>query len=311
MRYVALFLVLSTTVQPVLADRGFLDDKNDAGGWHFYAEEPEPLEPEKKIEPPAPQTTMGPSGPKPLSTEWIRGNFPKFVDAAIDDPSPENIKRARYVNRVIMDKSSAFKKAWMQDVINNPYLDETQARPVSRFALSAKSEEVRQATNLALSSISNQAGLWFFYRSDCQYCDKQAPVVKLYEDMGFNIAAISLDGKAMPNGLFPNFISDSKNLHKDLGVIRVPSIFLVSNDGQLIAPISHGITTRDNLERILLIQSKEAGFITPEAFNLASRVSDLEDVSNIDDMDPDKALNDPEYLYKQIENNIKSQLPIP
>ncbi|WP_435000038.1 conjugal transfer protein TraF (plasmid) [Vibrio scophthalmi] len=293
------------------ADSGFLDDSSEATGWHFYAEEPEQPIPEKPKLPPSTPVSTAPAGPAPMSTEWIRTNFPKFVNEAIDDPSPENIKRARYVNRVIMDKSSAFKEAWMQDVINNPYLDETQARPVSRFALSAKSSSVREATKEALSSIASKAGLWFFYRSDCPYCDKQAPIVKLYEDMGFNIAAISLDGKPMPNGLFPKFVTDTKNLHKELGVVRVPSLFLVSNDGQMIAPISHGIMTQSNLERIVLIQSKEAGYITPEQFNQASSVSQIEDVSGIHNMDPNKAVNDATYLYEKIEEHIKSQMESP
>lgn len=290
-------------------DANFVNDKSAAQGWHFYGE-PEPEEPKKPELPPVPiaPPSAAKSGPEPMSTKWIRAHFMEFVGEAINDPSPENIQRARYMQRVIMDKATAFREAWMQDVINNPLLDETQARPTSSFALNAKNEAKNRAEQEVVQEVANQAGLWFFFESTCDYCKRQAPIVqRLMSKYGFNVNAISIDLAPMENGMFPEYQPDTKQKYKELGVQRVPALFLVGNSGEFVAPISQGIVTESEIVRLVLIQAKTANVISEEQFNDASAVELLQQITRFEDIDEERALTDANYLVEILESNLKAQ----
>lgn len=301
-----LLLSLTAFGQSAIADPQYVNDTTEPKGWHFYEEEPEPEE-EKKELPISPSPSML-SGPKPMSSKWLKSHFMDFVYEAIDNPTKVNIQRARYVQRAIMDKSSAFSEAWMQDVINNPYLDETQARPTSSYALSAKNEEKNHKESLAITKIAKQAGFWFFFESTCQYCKRQAPIVqRLMSQYGFEVNAISIDQAPMENGMFPNYTPDRKGVYKQLNVQRVPALFLVDNEGRFQAPISQGIVTESEIKRIMLIQAKQAQLITPEEFDAASAVESMDQLTSFSEIDEQKALNDPDYLVEILEGNLRAQ----
>ena len=308
--YLSLCVVSSAIISVTAhADANWVNDTSEPQGWHFYGE-PEPEEPIKPEPPPisAPPASSAKSGPEPMSAKWLRAHFMGFVGKAIDDPSPENIQRARYLQRVIMDKSTAFREAWMHDVINNPLLDETQARPTSSFALNAKNEAKNRAEQQVVQDIAQEAGLWFFFESTCEYCKRQAPIVqRLMSKYGFNVNAISIDLAPMENGMFPEFQPDTNQKYKELGVQRVPALFLVGNRGEFVAPISQGIVTESEIIRLVLIQAKTANVITEQQFNDASAVESLQQITRFEDIDEERALNDADYLVEILESNLRAQ----
>jgi len=114
-----LLVLLSATVCfTVTAQTGYSSNKQKPGGWHFYAEQHQNETKKPEFQPPPPsQSSPVQSQHKPLSSKWLKENFINFVYEAIDNPSPANIQRARYLQRVIMEKSSQFSEAWMQDVM--------------------------------------------------------------------------------------------------------------------------------------------------------------------------------------------------
>ncbi|WP_299021022.1 conjugal transfer protein TraF [uncultured Photobacterium sp.] len=301
-------LLISLLSLPVMADN-YISSDDEPGGWHYYVDPAKERDPEKKEPPKVVQAQAQSPTPqaKPLSAAWIRTMWPKFVDAAIDDPSDSNIKRVRYMQRVIMDKSSLFSDAFMRDVISNPVLDETIARPVSQFGLLAKTDAIYGGKDNALKEISNKAGLWFFFQSTCPYCNKQAPLMQRLKDRGFDIAAISLDGAPLSSGFFPRYVIDHNGLARQLGVMRVPAMFLVSNDATQIMPLGQGLQTESELITIMLKQAKGGGIIDKGTYDSAVSVSTLPQISNLDMLDPDKAANDPDYLYRALEENLKAQ----
>lgn len=283
----------------------YLADKEAPGGWHYY----EPEEVEEEPEPPKPTPTQSSSTPSsaPLSAEWLRENFPKFLDAAIDNPTPENIKRTRYVNRLMIDKSSAFTDAWMLDALSNPYLDESIVRPVNAAGLAAKAEMVYQNQDKTLQKVAEKAGIWFFYQSDCPYCNRQAPTMLRFRNMGFDVIAISLDGGQLKSGLFPDYVVDYHGKALELQVTNVPAMFLVGMDGQSYLPLGQSLKSQSELVSTIFKHSLNNGFITKRDYDEASAVGTLPR-ANLIGLDPDRSVNDPEYLYKAIEDNIKQQM---
>ena len=116
-----------------------------AEGWFWYQIEPGPkAEPERPPPPPEPvlETRAEPAtpaeppspAPAPLSAAWLRSRLADFRDAAIDEPTPENVALYLYLQRVAMDKASRFADATRRAVLLDPMLDELTRRPTATFA---------------------------------------------------------------------------------------------------------------------------------------------------------------------------------
>lgn len=86
----------------------FIERKSE--GWFFYKDPKElPPPPSPILVPPKPADTANKAPDKdqqePFSVSWLRENMPKLLDAAIDNPSKENVEAYMYAQRVAMDKS--------------------------------------------------------------------------------------------------------------------------------------------------------------------------------------------------------------
>jgi conjugal transfer pilus assembly protein TraF len=284
--------------------------ERSAEGWFWYAEEPpEPEEPEPEPEappPPVPAPPLAesaepeqpapttPAGPAPLSAAWLRANLERYRDQAIDDPSPSNVALYLYLQRLVLDKAERFAEATQRAVWSDPLLDETTRRPLATFAANLVNREAGAAREAALREIAKTAGLWFFYRADCPYCEAQAPLLDLLRTRyGLSVRAIALDGRPLPGGFFPTFATDAGQA-KALGVVSTPALFLVRPpDG--VVPIAQGVLSLAELQERLVNAATEAGWIDPHwRERTRARVTDL----RLDDSPLTNAVptDDPEQL---------------
>ena len=290
-----------------------------AEGWFWYAEElPEPdeLEPEEPnqvLEPPpevvaqpapdpeppeepseTPVTTSS-TGPTPLSAAWLRANLERYRDSAIDDPSPRNVALYLYLQRLTVDKAERFAEATQRVVWSDPLLDETTRRPLASFAANLVNREAAANRDAALTATAKVAGLWFLFRSDCPYCEAQAPLLKvLSARYGFDVQAVSLDGRPLPGGFFPNFRTDRGQARR-LGVVSTPALFLARPPNGVV-PLSQGVLSLAELQERIVNAATEAGWIAPDwRERTRPRVADLRmDAASLDDSaladDPDRLL---------------------
>lgn len=249
-------------------------------GWFWYEREPDPQEepePAPPLPPPAstPTPSETPSGPPPLSSAWLRERLGAYRDQAIDDPTPDNVALYLYLQRVAMDKASRFAAATQRAVQFDPFLDEITQRPTANFAANLVNEQTAKQRAALLAQIAQGAGVLFFFRSDCPYCEAQAPLLAtLRERHGFAVLPVSVDGAPLPGGHFPTFQRDAGQAQA-LGVVSTPALFLARPpDG--VALIAQGLLSLSQLEERLLTAALEAGWIS-EAEYAKSRpvVADL------------------------------------
>ena len=187
-----------------------------------------PPPPEPTAPPQSPLAETAPEGPKPLSAEWLREHIGAYRDAAIDDPTPENVALYLYLQRVALDKSSRFAAATQRAVQRDPFLDEITQRPTATFAANLVNRQTGDHRDQVLQRIAQSAGVLFFFRSDCPYCEAQAPLLRLLENrFGFAVLPVSLDGAPLPGGEFPQFRQD-RGQAQALGVVSTPALFLVA-----------------------------------------------------------------------------------
>ncbi|WP_445366594.1 conjugal transfer protein TraF [Methylomonas sp. BW4-1] len=243
-------------------------------GWFWYERLPEPVkkakpEPEQPksevLQPAAAETESKPSlpdqaAPAPLSSAWLKQNMERYLNRAIDDPSQENVAAFYYLQRVMMDKAERFTNAARYVVMSDPQLDETVRRPVATYAANEANHQASVVAEKALKAIAEQAGILFFFRSDCPYCHVQAPILAMLENAyGFKIYPVSLDGLPMPNGFFSQFKRDQGQAAM-LGVEQTPALFLMKPPRQIV-PLAQGALSLEEITGRILLAAKEAGWI--------------------------------------------------
>ena len=255
-----------------------------AEGWHWYndpekieqapppKEESKPKE-EPKKEPPQPkQMVPTPEEPKPtvaFSSEWLNVMIPKYLSKAVDDPTPENVEAFYLLQRLAMDKAERFQKVAEQVRVGNKFIDETERRPISSYGLQTIDREAQARREELLNKISETAGLFFFFKEDCPYCEKQAPIIKYVQERnGFDVLAIGIGGGSLKTTQFDNTVADSGQAAM-LSVESTPSIFLVHPSTTTFALIGSSLLTVPEIqERIILIAQRNK-WITEEEVNAA------------------------------------------
>jgi len=269
---VTLFALQGTTVS-VAADDSYYTDKER--GWFWYERqpiEPEPAPEPKKEEqaavpeaPPSQAEALAP-GPTPFSAEWLRKNIPLALDNAIDDPTPDNVAAYYYLQRLSMDKANKFSDVAQRVVMADPYLDENARRPLASFGGKAANRAAGAAQLELLPAIAEKAGIWYFYRHDCSYCQAQSPILAEFaQQYGFSVLPISLDGMPPPNGPWTDYQID-RGQAEQLNVAATPTLFLVRPDNGDVVAIAHGLVAMDQLQKRILMAANEAGWLSDDDF---------------------------------------------
>lgn len=268
---------------PIAGGETFYQDKER--GWFWY-EDPEP-EPEKIPEPPKPVVTapkpekenppktQQEGGPMPGSVAWIKANLPKLREIAIDNPSDENIQAYYYAQRLMMDKSEHFSRRSQEVIRNDPLLDEDLRYPVTNAASDAIASAAGKQKEALMKMIAGNAGLIFFFRGeDCALCEQTVSAVTgMQHKYGFTVIPISLDGKGLPSGAFPQFKHDN-GLADHLGVITAPALALAvpPSSSEII---SYSAISMETAVSRILFAGKKAGLITEQEYNATSRLSTI------------------------------------
>ncbi|WP_427501679.1 conjugal transfer protein TraF (plasmid) [Methylomonas sp. MED-D] len=261
----------------------FFLDKQRGWFWRELSPEPSieqtpsPSETEEKISSNPQKQEMPPPEPAQppayLSAEWFRKNLEHYKDAAIDSPTEQNVAAYYYLQRVMMDKAQRFANVAQRVVMADPRLDENNRRPLATFASNAANQRATQANEQAMSTIAKQAGLLFFFRSDCHFCEAQAPLLSVLEQrFGFKVYPVSLDGKPMPSGFYKQFRTDTGQAQA-LGVMSTPALFLMKPPNEIL-PVAQGVVSLDDLTSRVLLSAKHAGWISEPLFNTARGVTD-------------------------------------
>jgi conjugal transfer pilus assembly protein TraF len=241
-----------------------------ARGWHFYKRPPAAI-----VKPPVSELgdVARPPEASAMSTAWLRENLPRFQDAALDNPTPQNIEILALMNRLAIDRADRLATGMELLAQTNPVLDASSNAPTSTIGRAAMDESTRKARAEAFGKISQRAGLYYFFRHDCPFCHKQNPVLRSFADAaGLEVLAISLDGLPMPDGSYPDFVVDQGQA-MGLGVEVTPTLALVV-PGQPPRILAQGVRSIPELEARLLANAVSMNLISSHEHALATRGTD-------------------------------------
>lgn len=260
-----------------------------------------PVETEEVLDqfiPPHPET----EGPRPFSPAWLREKLPEYRDKALADPSPENVRTYYYVQRYSMDMAERFALQAQKVVLADPILDENNRRPLSDFGAQVFDQRARAATARVVKKISDMAGIWYFYHSECPYCEAQNPILlNLQRKLDLAILPISLDGQPMAEPKFANFVPNRGHA-QELNVQATPTIYMVRPPGDFVL-LSEGLVAENSLEQRMILGAHEAGWITDAELNATKPVNPIQIQADLGEL-PETVLNDPERLVEILRNKI-------
>ena len=232
----------------------------------------------------------------------------KYRDKAVDEPTAENVSAYMYLQRVVLDKAEKFSQVSQQVVMSDPVLDENSRRPTATFGAFAMDNKSTQGTEKAAKKLAENAGLWFFYASTCEFCVKEAGVLKgLMHAYGFKVLPIALDGLPLPGGEFPDFTID-RGQAKKLGVETTPALFLVKpgQDGGAIQ-LGQGLLSGEEIIKRAINLAHQNNWLNTDEYNETLKVKpmqvDNQTIQNIDEA----VMNDPGVLVKTIRDNLRKQ----
>lgn len=259
-----------------------------AEGWFWYQDpEPEP-EPELiELPPPAPVSESQKSEDylEPFTLSWVKKNLEKYLEIAWNDPSPENVQAYFLLQRFAVDRAQKFSDVAQQVVIGNKLLDETMRRPLANFGTKLADSAIVKEINSLLKKISEHAGIFFFFKSDCSYCEAQAPILKYIEELGFHVMAVSVDGGQLQSAQFADTRQDSGQAQA-LGVTATPTIFLMT-DKMEFEMLAAGAVSFQDLRNRIFIGALRRGIITEDDLKRTKPLFDPEHQPDTSEMLPE------------------------
>lgn len=294
----------------------FFSDKER--GWYWREEhpelieeevlpqKPEPPKQEVKAEPPKPEVPQvaPPPPPQPFTAKWFKENMDNLRDAAIDNPTEENVSAFYYAQRVALDKAERFAQVAANVVTADSFLDSNSRTPISVAGRNMLEQSAQTNINATLNGIAQKTGIWFFFRSDCGFCHSQAKILKALQTAhNFKILPVSLDG--MPLGdEFPDYKVDSGQAAK-MNITVTPTIVMATPPNKTVL-LGEGFLPLDELKIRIVNQAGNNGTISNDQY-MATRIATKplipvslgNDVQATDLQDPKKLK---EYILKSVKN---------
>lgn len=239
----------------------------DGKGWHWGEEKERPVEATPTPTPP-PQMQSNSSPAMPMTPREIlkkQGeDWENAVAEAILNPTPENYQRYLAMTAAIGAQSQRFSTGVKETIWVNPEYDASLKRPHLPQAILAKNSKQNRLQKESLYEAAQDNGIIFFFRSDCPYCHRFAPIVKSFaETFGFSVIPVSLDGKGLPEYPYPK---SNYDLGRKLNVTQVPALYMVNPEQNKVAVIGFGFNDWDKLiQKMLFAYDRILGSATIEA----------------------------------------------
>lgn len=240
---------------------------------YFWYKDPKEVKPEEPVEKPEAEKKIEYEGPELFSLEWMRKNFDRVKDEAIENPDDKDkVAAYLYMVRMVMDKAHNFANAAHDMVQSDPMLDPNSRVPVTGAARVELLQMESRAKQEVLKEMAEISGLWFFFDTRCKFCSYQYRILQTFQTYHpkMQIRSVSMDG-----GVFPNM----RNVYKDQGqaaafkINITPAVVLLAPPDKVII-LSLGMNTVKELEDKIILAARTEKILSDsyfEALNFYNR----------------------------------------
>lgn len=204
---------------------------------------------------------------QPLNAEAAKQQIEAFKQEienkkaiALTEPTEHNIKEYIKIQNEANNRAAHFASVWQKVVIQNPELDNSITNPTNAVARKVYYQEQANQEKHSIKAFTEKYGLFFFFKSDCPYCHKFAPILKMFEEeYGVTVIPVSLDGQGLPEYPYPK---PDNGIATKLKIEIVPAVIAVAPKTGEIVPVSYGLVSVEELaHRINLIADDLQGAV--------------------------------------------------
>lgn len=167
------------------------------------------------------------------------------------DPTPEHIRAFMVLQDRVQRRAMEITARWQAVLLEYPELDYAQRHPTSSQGRAIDRLHTRRQEETALRRFAAHQGLFFFYQSQCAYCQAFAPIIKAFsEEYGLRVLPIAVGGGPfLPE--FPDSERDRGQAAR-LHVTVYPSVYAAHPTRHTLVPLAHGWLSAEALrERVL------------------------------------------------------------
>lgn len=209
-------------------------------GWHFYCENKKAEEKKENI------LNRYSSATEAISD--IRAELEEKKAKAVLNPTQENMYEYIALQNEQILRAEKFSNAWKKVQWKHPELDFSVKSPHSTVGNDVTSEMRRKATQKTLQNLSNRYGIFFFYSTSCQFCQKYSSILKSFATIhNLDVFAVSMDGEILPE--WPDsVINNGQAEQMGMAGKPVPATLLFDNKEKQVIPIGFGILAMSELE---------------------------------------------------------------
>ncbi|HBD9275113.1 TPA: type-F conjugative transfer system pilin assembly protein TraF [Legionella pneumophila] len=245
------FFVLLVSVSPFLyAEQPYLNEHEE--GWYWHKDPKEEVKNKPQTESVAASPVSKPADPD--KTWKLIGNRVQQARAqAILNPTPENIARARRLQRLIVAQANLFSEKWMLDLLINPDQDESLINPSSSAARDVYNQKNSMQKEKAITQISQTSGLLYFYEGGEPFSERMAQVVSDFANSyHMTVIPIAMTNRISP--MLPNSRVDSGQATQ-MGVKHIPAVFALNPVSKKTMPVAYGLVSQSELKENILMAS--------------------------------------------------------
>ncbi len=210
-----------------------------ARGWHWYDDPEAIIETERAI-----QNQGDISATQTM--QKIKKKLEESLSIAILSPTQENVKQYIVLQNALSKQSTQFSNVWQQILRVYPELNFNLTHPTNQLSRQLYLSEKASKQRETIKRFMADKGLFFFYRTECPYCQKFSPILKVFaKQLDINVIPISLDSHHLPE--FPETQIDTGQA-KRFEVTVTPAVFLVNPYTEKAMPVSAGLVSMETLE---------------------------------------------------------------
>lgn len=255
MKLVQILMILPIIVFSISAkEKGYFDVHEK--GWHWYQAEPGPKQEVPGVQKDKQSESQAVSQNPIDELKAYQKKLEEAKATAVMHPNKENIEKYQYLQYEALERANKFSSVWMENVYKNPELNYSLKSPTSQKARHVYLREKEKEKIEKIASLSQEYGLFYFFKEGCDFCEAFAPVVKQFsEKYNWEVLAISEFGET--NKLFERNVKDN-GLAETWGVSAYPSLFAVNPKTGDVIPIANGMISIEEMEdRIMAVTKGE------------------------------------------------------
>ncbi len=198
------------------------------------------------------------------------------MEKAINDPTAANVDTFMYINKAMFDRAQNFANMFAYQAKFKTALNPSFSEPTTQAGIDAFYSRLHAGRKLSMEWLEHKTGLFFFFTSDCPYCNLQYQQLQYflesYPAYKNHVFYVSMDGKPLP-GMTGVKIFKNTGQAKFFKLVETPALVLAAPPKTFIV-ISQGESIDAVIKSQLLLAASHNNLLpqnVEEAINPYSR----------------------------------------